>query len=255
MLDLSIIIVSWNAKDYLQKCIDSIFKERNKLNIEVIVVDNASSDGSQDMIRNRFPRVKLICNSDNFGFAKANNIGIKQSKGKYLGFINSDVEILPNCLPRNRFRYHQLNLTITLVIPCLGRFTPKPSAVTLAEDLFSGRSMRSTSKASATLPMSWRSNLTQQLDNSASGFVKLHKDELIFHGGISCRLKLAASLSQLVLITCQHLLPSDTIPPRASTPRGAAAGCVWETNYGSCELCSVVQKVGPGTLPSQNRKP
>lgn len=97
MVDISIIIVSWNAKDYLQKCIDSIFKESNKYNLEVIVVDNASSDGSEDMVRTRFPQVKLICNNDNLGFAKANNIGIKQSSGKYLGLINSDVEILSDC--------------------------------------------------------------------------------------------------------------------------------------------------------------
>ncbi|MGW8160322.1 MAG: glycosyltransferase family 2 protein [Desulfoprunum sp.] len=97
MVDISIIIVSWNAKDYLQKCLDSIYKENKKFDIEVIVVDNASTDGSQDMVRTRFPKVQLICNHDNLGFAKANNIGIKQSGGKYLSLINSDVEILPDC--------------------------------------------------------------------------------------------------------------------------------------------------------------
>ncbi|GAB6194005.1 glycosyltransferase family 2 protein [Desulfocastanea catecholica] len=97
MVDISIVIVSWNAKDYLQKCIDSIYKENKKCDIEVIVVDNASTDGSQDMVRTRFPQVQLICNNDNLGFAKANNIGIKQSSGKYLSLINSDVEILSDC--------------------------------------------------------------------------------------------------------------------------------------------------------------
>jgi hypothetical protein len=66
--------------------------------LETIVVDNASSDGSAEMVRERFPDVRLICNEDNFGFAKANNIGIRQASGRYLALINSDVKVLDGCI-------------------------------------------------------------------------------------------------------------------------------------------------------------
>ncbi|MDA8089842.1 MAG: glycosyltransferase family 2 protein [Actinomycetota bacterium] len=97
-VDISFIVVSWNAKEYLYKCLASIEKEAAGYRSEVIVVDNASSDGSQAMVRERFPQVKLIDSKENLGFAKANNIGIRQSRGKYLALINSDVEVLPGCI-------------------------------------------------------------------------------------------------------------------------------------------------------------
>ncbi|MDA8174672.1 MAG: glycosyltransferase family 2 protein [Nitrospiraceae bacterium] len=97
-VDISFIVVSWNAKEYLYKCLASIEKEAAGHRSEVIVVDNASSDGSQAMVRERFPQVKLIISRENLGFAKANNIGIRQSRGKYLALINSDVEVLPGCI-------------------------------------------------------------------------------------------------------------------------------------------------------------
>jgi len=100
MMDLSVIIVSWNAKEYLQKCLESLIPETMTHVTEIIVVDNASTDGSPEMVKERFPHVKLICNDANLGFAKANNIGIKQSKGKYICLINSDVVVLRGCIDR-----------------------------------------------------------------------------------------------------------------------------------------------------------
>jgi len=97
-IDLSIIIVSWNAKDYLVKCLDSIINQKTKYRHEIVVVDNASIDGSLEVLRFKYPGVKVIQNSDNLGFAKANNIGIAKSSGKYVCFINSDVEVLENCI-------------------------------------------------------------------------------------------------------------------------------------------------------------
>lgn len=79
MIDLSVIIVSWNAKEYLQKCVASIIRETGNYEKEVIVVDNASTDGSAELIKEQFQQVNLICNDVNLGFAKANNIGIKQA--------------------------------------------------------------------------------------------------------------------------------------------------------------------------------
>jgi len=98
MPDISIIIVSWNAKDLVQKCLDSILSISSRYTLEVIVVDNASTDGVPDIVKEKFPKVKLIQNAANLGFAKANNIGINESTGRYVCLINSDVIVPDNCL-------------------------------------------------------------------------------------------------------------------------------------------------------------
>lgn len=95
--DISIIIVNWNALIYLEKCLHSIYSQATDLKYEVIVVDNASTDGSRELVREKFPYAIIICNHTNLGFAKANNIGIMQSSGRYICLINSDVEVLKGC--------------------------------------------------------------------------------------------------------------------------------------------------------------
>ena len=97
MSDISIIIVSWNAIGYLRGCLVSIRDTRGSLVREVIVVDNGSSDGSQEMVAQDFPEVTLICSEANLGFARANNLGIRHSSGSYLALINSDVIVHPGC--------------------------------------------------------------------------------------------------------------------------------------------------------------
>ncbi len=99
-MDLSIIIVSWNTKDLLQKCLHSIYLHQADLSLEVYVVDNNSSDQTVEMIRNDFPQVKLISNNLNFGFAKANNQAAKVAKGDYILLLNPDTEISPNSLSK-----------------------------------------------------------------------------------------------------------------------------------------------------------
>ncbi len=91
---LSVIIVSWNVKDFLKKCLTSIFLFIKEVDYEIILVDNASTDGSVEMVQKEFPKVKLIVNKKNFGFAQANNQGIKESKGKYLLILNPDTEFI-----------------------------------------------------------------------------------------------------------------------------------------------------------------
>jgi GT2 family glycosyltransferase len=98
--DISIVIVSWNTKKYLEECLTSLRATGGNLSVEIIVVDNASSDGSPDMIRAQFPEVILIESGANLGFAGGNNIGIKAASGKYVCLINSDVNVPPDCLPR-----------------------------------------------------------------------------------------------------------------------------------------------------------
>jgi GT2 family glycosyltransferase len=97
-IKLSIIIVSWNAQKYLSQCIESIVTAGIKRAYEIIVIDNNSDDGSQEMVREQFPWVVLICNEDNLGFAKANNIGIKHTQGEYVCLVNSDVVVTPGSI-------------------------------------------------------------------------------------------------------------------------------------------------------------
>ena len=98
MPDLSIIIVSWNAKQYLHRCLDSLAGKTSGYSREIIVVDNASDDDSVEFVEKDFPDVKLLKNKTNLGFAKANNIGISQSSGRYICFVNSDIIVLNNCI-------------------------------------------------------------------------------------------------------------------------------------------------------------
>jgi len=95
---LSIVIVNWNTKEYLAKCLSSIYKNNFPTLLEVIVVDNASKDDSSEMVRKKYPWVKLIANKKNKGFAGGNNQGWKKSKGKYILFLNPDAMVHSNCL-------------------------------------------------------------------------------------------------------------------------------------------------------------
>jgi len=88
--DLSIIIVSYNTKKLLKNCIESIYETAKNMNYEIIVVDNASVDGSPELIEEEFNSVALIKNKANLGFARANNQAIKLAKGRYLLLLNSD---------------------------------------------------------------------------------------------------------------------------------------------------------------------
>jgi O-antigen biosynthesis protein len=97
-MDLSIVIVSWNVENFLQKCLFSIYQNQADLKLEVIVVDNNSSDETCEIIKQNFSQVSLICNQSNRGFAKACNQGLHQAKGKFLLLLNPDTEILDGCL-------------------------------------------------------------------------------------------------------------------------------------------------------------
>ena len=91
---VSVIIINYNSSAYTIDCVKSVFeKTDNSISTEVIVVDNASQDGSIAMVQKDFPRVHLITNKENYGFAKGCNIGAAVAKGKYLLFLNSDVEL------------------------------------------------------------------------------------------------------------------------------------------------------------------
>lgn len=93
MTDLSVVIVSYNVRAFLEQCLVSVERASKGLDVEVWVVDNKSVDGSVDMVKRRFPWVKLIVNHDNVGFSVANNQAIRQSLGKHVLLLNPDTVV------------------------------------------------------------------------------------------------------------------------------------------------------------------
>jgi GT2 family glycosyltransferase len=94
----SIIIVSYNSLRDLEQCLNSLLKS-NTSDTEIIVVDNASQDGSTEMVQSRFPLALLICSPENVGFGAANNLGASQARGEYLAFLNPDTIVTQGWLP------------------------------------------------------------------------------------------------------------------------------------------------------------
>jgi GT2 family glycosyltransferase len=99
-MKLSLIIVSWNTADILAQCLDSIYAHATAAPFEVWVVDNASTDGSAAMVRQRFPQVKLLQNETNPGFATANNQAIRHCTGEYVLLLNPDTIVYADALSR-----------------------------------------------------------------------------------------------------------------------------------------------------------
>src|SRR5690606_39534689 len=88
-----IIIVSYNVQYFLELCLDSVFKALKNIEGEVIVIDNASEDGSAEMLKDKFPQAVTILNNENVGFSKANNQAIQLANGGYIHFLNLDTVV------------------------------------------------------------------------------------------------------------------------------------------------------------------
>jgi GT2 family glycosyltransferase len=95
---LSIIVVSWNTRDILKDCLESVYANLSGVDCEVFVIDNASSDGSPEMVEKQFPQAILVKNPDNKGFAAANNQGMERARGSYVLLLNSDTVVLGDVL-------------------------------------------------------------------------------------------------------------------------------------------------------------
>ena len=93
-IDLSIIIVNWNSKEYLRNCIDSVLLWTSDITYEIVVIDGASFDGCGEMLQRHFPQVRFIQSEKNVGFAKANNVAFRESRGRYILFLNPDTELI-----------------------------------------------------------------------------------------------------------------------------------------------------------------
>jgi hypothetical protein len=96
--DLSVVVVNWNTRDLLKQCLHSVRETVGELNVESIVVDNASTDGSSAMVRREFPEVRLIENVENVGFARANNQALQISQGRLVLLLNSDTVVRAGAL-------------------------------------------------------------------------------------------------------------------------------------------------------------
>lgn len=97
-MDLSIIIVSWNTRELLERCLSDAYAACSNLTAEVFVVDNGSSDGSQQLVRDHFPQAHLIANNENHGFVKANNQALALAQGEFVLLLNSDAFVQHDAL-------------------------------------------------------------------------------------------------------------------------------------------------------------
>lgn len=116
--ELSIIILNYNVKELLLNCLESIFQSKGKLDLwQVIVVDNASSDGAMEAVKSKYPQVELVENKTNLGFAAGNNVGVKKAKAPVILFLNPDTIITDHAI--------QKSLEVLLSNPDFGAVTCK----------------------------------------------------------------------------------------------------------------------------------
>ena len=104
---VSVIVLNYNAGELLLNCIESVKKSTYK-NLEIIVVDNISTDKSQETCKEKYPNIKLIQNDENFGYCEGNNIGIRKARGDFIMILNPDTIVEPNCIRELIFAHEKL---------------------------------------------------------------------------------------------------------------------------------------------------
>jgi len=104
---VSVIVLNYNAGELLLNCIESVKKSTYK-NLEIIVVDNISTDKSQEACKEKYPNIKLIQNDENFGYCEGNNIGIRKARGDFIMILNPDTIVEPNCIRELIFAHEKL---------------------------------------------------------------------------------------------------------------------------------------------------
>lgn len=192
MVDLSIIIVNYNVKEYLKNLLNSIKKSSPNILKEIIVIDNASDDGSVDLIKEKFPDIILIENKTNLGFGKANNQGLKIAKGKFLLIINPDTLVAEDTFAKMIDFFNEnplaamagckiLNPDGTLQLACRRSF-PRPwiafTKVTGLSSLFPK------SKIFAQYNLTYKDeNQTYEVDAISGSFMMLRKEVYDTVGG------------------------------------------------------------------------
>lgn len=132
MKSISIVIVSWNCRKFLEECLESLSDYRHDPQAEIFVVDNASEDGTPELVRDGYPEVIVIQSTENLGFTKANNIGIRRSTGEYVCLINPDVRVLDGCIEKMRV-YMEANPRVGLLGPRMLGADGKPDRSYMGE--------------------------------------------------------------------------------------------------------------------------
>lgn len=117
-VDVSVCIANWNCKELLRGCLRSLLERPQGVGLEVVVVDNASSDGAADMVAEEFPEVTLIRNATNTGFSRANNQAADRARGRYLFFLNNDT-IVPSLALRRLVEFADAHPEVGMVGPRL----------------------------------------------------------------------------------------------------------------------------------------
>lgn len=117
-LDVSVCIVNWNCREHLQGCLQSLRESAAEVSLEVLVVDNGSSDGAADMVAELFPEVVLIRNAENTGFSHGNNQAAERARGRYLLFLNNDTMVPPGTL-RGLLDYARAHPEVGIIGPQL----------------------------------------------------------------------------------------------------------------------------------------
>lgn len=98
--DVSVIVVSWNVRELLLACLEALFRRSDGLELDVIVVDNASEDGTVEAVATRFPEVRVVASPVNLGFPRGNNVGLEHARGRHVLFLNPDTEVGEGTLRR-----------------------------------------------------------------------------------------------------------------------------------------------------------
>jgi GT2 family glycosyltransferase len=132
---VSVIVLNYNGKNFLEICLPSIKKQTYK-NIEILVADNNSSDNSCQYIKENFPEVKIIKNSDNFGYAKANNIAANEAIGDFLLFLNNDTELFSDMIEKLVKVYKKKSILAPAQILSVNKETDKIGAAGNGMDIF-----------------------------------------------------------------------------------------------------------------------
>lgn len=204
--DLSICIVNFNTKQHLKKCLTSIKKTKD-LKLETIIVDNASTDGSSEMVKHKFPQVQLIKNSKNVLFSKAYNQAFTQARGKYVLILNSDTILPPNTLKKmaDFMEKHseaaaasckQVDENGTLDFTCSRSPTP---IIEFYESSLLGKVIDKKKLLSDYRYLDWKRDTTRSVDILSGSFMLVRSDVLRKLKGFDENLKLFYSDTDLCL--------------------------------------------------------
>lgn len=191
--ELSIIIVNWNTREALRNCLASVFDCTRSLALEVIIVDNASADGSVEMLKRDFPQVRVIANASNAGFAKACNQGMRAATGCLLLLLNSDTYVRDDVIARTAaYILSRPEIAMAGCRLCYPDGTVQHSAYrslsiwrSLFEDLWLYKLVPRAKRDEILLGGYWKSDRETEVDWLAGAFLMLRREVFEAVGGFS----------------------------------------------------------------------